>query len=52
MRKLYDADMKVIGYLQEGESGRRTLYDGNYRVTITVNGTAYESDYIPVTIAS
>lgn len=33
MRKLYDVNMRPIGYLQEGAAGgRRVLYDRNYRV--------------------
>lgn len=51
MRKLYDADMKVIGYLQEGESGRRTLYDGNYRVLgyyYPASDKTYDADMRPV----
>ena len=51
MRKLYDADMKVVGFLQEGEGGRRTLYDGNYRVLgyyYPASDKTYDADMRPV----
>ncbi len=32
MQRLYDSDMKLIGYLSEGASGRVSVLDSDYKV--------------------
>lgn len=50
MRKLYDANMQPIGYLQEGGT-RRVLYDRNRRVLgyyYPAGDKTYDRDMRPV----
>ena len=32
MQKLYDSNMKLVGYMSESETGRISAYDSDYRI--------------------